>query len=68
MSIMTLPFNMVDVNECDSFMATPALKSNAVDRKVCKKKNLSWLFGPYRKIRHGVTVWHHSAKPHDAKQ
>ena len=27
------------------------LKSNAGDRKVCKKKNLSWLFGTDRKIR-----------------
>ena len=41
-SYMTLPFNMADVNinERDSFMATPTLK-NAGDRKVCKKKNLS---------------------------
>ena len=26
-------------------MATPTLKSNAGDQKVCKKKNLSWLLG-----------------------
>ena len=32
-------------------MATPTLKSNAGDRKVCKKKNLSWLSGADRKIR-----------------
>ena len=43
----------VIVNERDAFMAIPTLKSNAGDRKVCKKKNLSWLFG---------------AKPRDAKQ
>ena len=38
---MTLPFNMADVNvnESDSLMATPTLKSHAGDRKVCKKKN-----------------------------
>ena len=44
-SYMTLPFNMADVNinERDSFIATPTLK-NAGDRKVCKKKTLSWLF------------------------
>ena len=41
----------VNVNERDSFMATPTLKSNAGDRKVRKKKNLSWLFGVYREIR-----------------
>ena len=48
-------FNMADINvyEHDSFMATPMLKSNTGDQKVCKKKNLSWLFG---------------AKPRDAKQ
>ena len=33
----------VSVNERDSFMATPTLKSNAGDRKVCKKKKLSWM-------------------------
>ena len=32
-------------------MATLALKSNTGDQKVCKKKNLSWLFGTDRKIR-----------------
>ena len=32
-------------------MAAPTLKSNAEDQKVCKKKNLSWLFGADRKIR-----------------
>ena len=41
----------VNVNKRDSFMATPSLKSHAEDRKVCKKKNQSWLFGAYRKIR-----------------
>ena len=30
---------------------TPTLKSNAGDQMVCKKKNLSWLFGVDRKIR-----------------
>ena len=30
----------VNVNECDSFMVTPTLKSNAGDWKVCKRKNL----------------------------
>ena len=32
-------------------MATPIFKTNAWDRKVCKKQNLSWLFGAYTKIR-----------------
>ena len=32
-------------------MATPTLKSNAGDRKVCKKKNLSRLVDAFRKIR-----------------
>ena len=32
-------------------MGTPTLKSNTRDQKVCKKKNLSWLFGADRKIR-----------------
>ena len=31
-------------------MATPTLKLNAGDQKVCKKKNLSWFFGADRKI------------------
>ena len=59
----TSTFNMADVNrkERDSLMATPTLKSNAGDRKVCKKKNLSWLFGADRKICP-------SGKPRDAKQ
>ena len=35
----------------DSLMATPTLKSNAGDQKVCKKKNLSCFFGADRKIR-----------------
>ena len=33
----------------DSFMAAPTLKSNAGDRKVCKKRNLLWLFYADRK-------------------
>ena len=28
----------------DTLMATPMLKSNSGDQKVCKKKNLSWFF------------------------
>ena len=46
-------FNMGDVNvkQCESLMGTPTLKSNIGDQKVCKKMNLSWLFGVYRKIR-----------------
>ena len=31
-------------------MVTPSLKSNVGDQKVCKKNNLSWLFGADRKI------------------
>ena len=48
----TSTFNMADVNvyECNSSMATPTLKSNAGDQKVCNKKNLSWFFGANRKI------------------
>ena len=84
MSHMTSTFNMVDVNikQHDSFMATPTLKSKAGDRKLCKKKNRSWLFGADRKIHLSrslfgitwqlgnpslrITVWHHSAKPRAA--
>ena len=59
----------VNVKQHDSFLATPTLKSNAGDRNVCKKKNLSWLFGADKKnLSLGITVWHHSAKPRDAKQ
>ena len=32
-------------------MGTPTLKSNAGDQRVCKKKNLSWLFCADIKIR-----------------
>ena len=48
---MTSIFNMADVNiyECDALMANPALKSYPGDQKVCKKKNLPWLFGADRK-------------------
>ena len=49
-------------------MATPTLISDTGDQKVCKKKNLSWLFGADRKICPRVTVWHHKAVPSDAKQ
>ena len=38
-------------------MATPTLKSNAGDQKVCKKKNLSWLFGADRNICPSVSVF-----------
>ena len=52
-SHMTSNFNMADVNvyKLDSFMGSPTLKSNAGDQNVCKKKNLSWLFGADIKIR-----------------
>ena len=33
-----------------SLMVPPPLKSNAGDQKVCKKKNLSWLFGVNTKL------------------
>ena len=48
---MMSTLNMADVNilERDSLMK-PMLNSNAGDQKVCKKKNLSWLFGVDRKI------------------
>ena len=32
-------------------MVTPVLKPNAGDQKICKKKNLSWLFDVDRKIQ-----------------
>ena len=50
----TSTFNMVDdnVKGRGSFMAILTLTSNAGDRKVIKKKNLSWLFGADRKIRY----------------
>ena len=46
-------FNMVDVSvkQRNLLMGNLTLKSNAGDQKVCKKKNLSWLFGADRKIR-----------------
>ena len=31
-------------------MVGPTFKSNAGDQNVCKKKNLSWLFGADRKV------------------
>ena len=40
----------VKVYKRDLLMMTPTLKSNTADQKVCKKKNLSWLFGADRKI------------------
>ena len=51
---MTSSFNMADVSvhEGDlllALMATATLISNTGDPKVCKKKNLSRLFGAYRK-------------------
>ena len=50
---MTSIVNIADVNvqERESWMATPMLKINDGDQKVCKKKNISWLFGVDRKIR-----------------
>ena len=39
----------VNLEERDTLLAPPMLKSNAGDQKVCKKKNLSWLFGADRK-------------------
>ena len=52
MSHTTSTFNMADINiyDSDSLMATPTLKSNSGDQKVCKKKNLPWLFGADRKV------------------
>ena len=41
---------MADVN-VGTLMATPTLIPNAGDQKVCKKKNLSLVFGADRKIR-----------------
>ena len=44
-------FNSADINiqDYDLLIAIPALKSNAGNKKVCKKKYLSWLFGADRK-------------------
>ena len=47
----------VNVQERDSLMATPALKSNAGGQKVCKKKNLSRFCGADRKIRSSGSVF-----------
>ena len=50
---------MVDVNkwEQDSLLSTLTLKSNAADKKVCKKKDLSWSLGVDRKnLSLGITV------------
>ena len=51
--IATSTFSMtgVKVLEPDLLIATPMLKSNAGEQKVCKEKNFSWLFGADRKIR-----------------
>ena len=77
MSYMTLAFNMADVNvnEHDSIMATPTLKSHTGDGNVCKKKNLSWLFGAYRKIHPSGSLFDITGQslgmpnsPSDAKQ
>ena len=45
--------NMADVNilECDSLVTPLTLNSNVGDQKVCKKRNLSWLFGADRKVQ-----------------
>ena len=75
---MTSTFNMADGNvyELDSITANPTLKSKAGDERVCKKLNISWLFGAdikkKKKIRlsgslFGITR-QNSAKPCDAKQ
>ena len=45
------------VYERDTFMGTPTLKSNAKDQKVCKKMNVSWLFGADIKIRHSGSLF-----------
>ena len=47
----------VNVKERDSLMATPTFKPNAGDQNVCKKKNLSWLFGVARKIIHSGSLF-----------
>ena len=57
----------INVKQHDSFMATHTLKLNAGDRKVSKKKNLSWLLDADRKIRpsgslFGIT-WHSLMMP-----
>ena len=72
-SHMMSTFNMVEVNvyELDSITANPTLKSKAGDQMVCKKLNISWLFGADRKIcpsgsLFGITR-QSSAKPRDAK-
>ena len=46
-------FKVADYNvkEREAFTTTPILKSNAGAQKLCKKKNLSCLFGANRKIR-----------------
>ena len=47
----------------DWLMATPTLKSNTEDQKVCKKKNLSWLFERFlysykSNLNHGKSLNH----------
>ena len=66
----TSTFYLADINvwERDLLMMPPMLNSNAGNQKVCMKKNLSWLFGVDRKIWTSGSLWHHSAKPCDAKQ
>ena len=52
----------VKVEELDLLMVTPKLHSSAGDQKLCKKKNLSWLFGTSGSL-FGIM-----AKPCDAKK
>ena len=53
----TSNFNVADVSVYgwDSLVGTPTWKSNAPDQKICKKKNLSWLFGADIEI--GTASW-----------
>ena len=63
---MTLPFNIADVNinERDWFMATPTLKSKGMQEK--ESIMVVWCVSTNPPL--GITVWHHLAKPRDAKQ
>ena len=64
-------FNMADVNikQHDLFMATPTLQSNVEDRNDMQEKGSIMVVRCWEKNPSlGITVWHHSAKPCDAKQ
>ena len=52
----------------DSFVATPMLKSNAGVKGMQEKESIMVVWCRWKNPSLGITVWHHLAKPRDAKQ